>query len=228
MQTNTTLTLDNNARLEFGFRIRSTKASYRELEALLGADAKVDWARTKAHPNRAKYFAIPAEIAADGRIHVPSKVVDAFTKYGGFLMVKLVTPLPAGSYANLAMYHKLWEFDKTAPQRENGEWVYSMPIHGLDKAGEGRRFFFALRIDGDKSRATLTVDRFEVTRGKEHFTLVKTTSYGPFPETSVASIPRIAQNWETEENDNRHKPLKDLPIEEAIEEFLNGFDEPSA
>lgn len=213
------LALDQFARLEVGFRIQSTPESYRELEELLGAETKVDWVRNKAHPSRTRYFAIPAEIGEKGRIAVPKTVVNAFDRYGGFLMVKLVTQLPIGHYASLAMYHRLWGFDKVAPQRDNGDWVYSMPIHGLDKPGEGRKFFFVIRLDRaetEEKLVRLTVDRFEVTRGKEHFTLIRKKTYGPFPPIGDALLAAVAIRFEVNEGGNAHKPLKDLPIAEAV------------
>lgn len=215
MKINTTSTL------EFGFRIQSTQASYRELEALLGKDAKVDWAKTPAHKHGGKYFAIPGEIKDDGRVDVPNQVVDAFTRYGGFLMVKLVTPLPKGKYSNLAKFNQLWDFDKMQPQRANGDWVYSMPIHGLEKAGEGRKFFFTISIEGNEQTATLTIEKVDVTRGKSHFT-IETKKVGQF--TSAPSmLAQVTDRYAPKDADPTYKPLKDLPIALAVQKFMQGL-----
>ncbi|MEJ0021661.1 MAG: hypothetical protein WDN47_03705 [Candidatus Doudnabacteria bacterium] len=213
--------LDENARLEFGFRIKSTQASYRELESLLGKDAKVNWARTKTRPDPTKHFAIPAEIDQNGTVDIPHHVIDVFTRYGGHMMVKLVTPLPIGRYANLAMVTddrkgKLWDFDKTQAKRDNGDYVYSMPLHGLDKAGEGLRFFFVIRLNRQADgNIVLAVDKMTVTRGKEHFTVVR-KSHGPFPAASAENIPLIADRFTSIEGGKETHPLRGLPLAEAI------------
>jgi hypothetical protein len=222
--------LDEFARLELGFRIFSTPESYRELEKILGKDQKVAWARTPTHRHGKNVFAIPAELDEDERVWIPDNVVDAFTRYKGFLMVKLVTPLPRDHYANLAMYDsntgrgKLWGFDHVQPQRDNGDWVYSMPIHGLEKAGEGRRFFFVIRLDHvdtvDGDRIVLTVNRVDISRGKEHFTFGPTRKFGPFPPTSRENVVGLARMWETQQGRESHKFLADLPLEQALAEYV--------
>jgi hypothetical protein len=216
--------LDSHARVEIGFRIQATQANYRELDRMLPGVEKTKWARTSKHPGGASMYMIPGDMDENGRIGIPPNTIEAFTRFEGFIMAKLVTPLPSGHFSTMAIYGKpAWEFDKVSPKRSSGDWVYSMPIYGLEKAGEGVKFFFIIRLDREvDGKYVLTVDKITVTRGKEHFSIGRKT-YGPFQPTSADNLVGVAvRHKETVRTGPKAEdvkevfPLKDLPLAEAL------------
>lgn len=225
-----TMTISDTAHLEFGFRIDSTQESYRILEKILGKDDKVKWAKTPTHKSGATKFRIDGKLDRNDRIAVASEVHEVFDRFGGSMMVKLATSLPTGHYANLALYEKLLEFDRMQPQRENGDWVYSLPLHGLKVPIEGQKqdfkFFFVIRIDGDERRARCTIDRINVTRGVTHFTVRRQTFDPITADTEDLALTVKMKKLSKPDPDDRRKmkeytPFASLPLEKAVDEFVH-------
>lgn len=229
MATTTTFpVLDERTKLEAGLRVRSTVANWRRVKPVMNAlaisgdadVAKVGWARTGDHPSGAKIWAVGRDLGDNGYVAIPEAIQETFSSFEGFLMVKIVTRHDRRHYAVPARYgdRELYGYDKMLPngRRANGDWVYSLPFHGLVPTSEreGRKFafFFVITVTGDDDKfVNITVDKITVTRGKEHFRVAAEPYWKT--EGSVRAD-RLPQDDE----------IMDLPIRLAVGEYLANRD----
>lgn len=221
--------LDERTKLEAGLRVRSTQASWRSLKPIMNAlgdsgdvdVSKVAWARTDDHPSGAKVWTVGRDLGDNGYVAIPPAIQETFSSFEGFLMVKVVTRHSRRHYAVPARYgdRELYGYDRalTNGRRTNadgtpGDWVYSLPFHGLVPTSEreGRRFafFFVITVTGEDDKfVDITVDKVTVTRGREHFRV------GVEPHWKTTGSVRADRLPQDDE-------IMDLPIALAVGEFL--------
>ncbi len=179
---------------------------------------KIRWAITKAHPEAPKFWAYAVDINPDnGFVTIgDEEAVNYFNRDNGFLMVKIVSPMPDEYMVIPARYVPnggCYGFDHVSPRRANGDWVYSLPVHNLvptdSKTGKKKMFFFLLHFSQNEKGISLEIDKVEVTRGLEHYRLALDQIeeiYDQDPESLV----KVAEGTES---------ICDLPIYSALKTY---------
>jgi hypothetical protein len=198
------LKIDDRTHLEAGIRVMSTPQNWRQLETILGADSRLKWARSAAHSSAKSVWKLDTGFGGDGYVPIPDEHDQLVADNGGFLMLKIVSTMDSdGDYFvgagrfNSAPY----DFDRVQARREDGSWVYSIPIHNLGVGG-GPKFFFLMRFERiDEETAKITIDKIVVTRGKSHFR-VRVEAY----HSLIGYVQMLHKTAE------RNDKIRDLPI----------------
>ena len=242
-------TIDDHSTIEVGLRIfeqrREGDGTFApKREDLPGQ--RVEWAKSEKFKVAPKVRAIPAEYLtgrSEGIVPIPETyegvpVREIFDTDQGFIMVKIVSAQKDGYFINPCRYKgfdftDVYEYDRVQPQRENGDYVYSLPFHKLvrsdraltkDEKKKGCKhevFFFLVRIQGakgaEKLRATLKVDRVSITRGKDHFRVIIERHYDHVDDhdrlvpVPIAHIGRVSEQVEA---------LDGLPLTKVFARYL--------
>jgi hypothetical protein len=172
--------IDGAACLELHGRIKSTAEGAGSLQTLLGSDSRLEWAKSAAHPGGESVFALGEyEIDPDtGRAAAPPAMVRlSSSEYDTFALLKVVgrmndehffAPSTFGSPegAERRFDARLYGFDRIEPQRQNGDWVYSLPLENLEVGRSQYRMVISLIREEAGWRFYVT--KVTVTRGKEH------------------------------------------------------------
>jgi len=221
---------------------------------------QTQWAASKTRPQGAKMRRIEVPMTVDGFVPIPEKddqgkpVRTIFDQDGGSLMLKIVSAQPNGYFVVPVRkrppqreagdkgqnWHPVYTYDPTnnypgklKGQRENGDFVYSIPIEGiLPKKEEldtkdiihGRKhtkYFFIFRFLADPNYkptqfVKMEVDKIVVQRGDNHFR-VMVENYWQHPGKLSVNIARIQQLLDGEPD------LQELPTLEAVRLYLENL-----
>lgn len=230
--------LDDFSVLEVGLRVPEQRRDEEGKFAPKRQDLPgqtVSWAKSSTFKKGAKMNAVETSIDKDGFVPIPADLQEIFDADHGLLMLKVVSPQPAGYFTVPARYkgfgfNPLYDYDRVAPQRENGDFVYSIPVHNIvttnrklteeekKKGFKSSFFFFVIRLAGMEGQAAehvkVQVDKVSVTRGANHYRVTIEPHFRHADRFGDIPVPvKKFGSFAVE------KKLEDLPMREALQRY---------